>query len=310
MADRLWPALIAASSTLIWSPPTPAQQETFEQASAALVQRYLAEWSSPTPAALSYMDQLYPDRIDFYGRDLSHEALMNLKRKFAARWPERTLRVRPDSIRVRCNPAHLCSVQAVYDWQYRSPDRTAASTGTANLKLELQDGMTIVAEDGSVIPSNGATPPALVQQAPRPPTAPPPEATAKAQVAPEPTAPPETAKAPEPPPQVAKAQEPPPEVAKAQEPAPNPPAAHVAEAGPQQDQPAPAPQEAGPQWRDTVPKLADIAALRNAYQTHGGGQGLDHHVAGAEAGLPGRGDLRWRHGGSGRTWFGGRGAHR
>ncbi len=156
---------------MIFAPPTQAQNGSFEQASAAFVQRYVKEWSDPAPAVLAYMDQVYPDHVYFYGRELTHTALMNLKRSFAMRWPERSLSVRPNSIQVVCDPRHLCSVEAIYDWHYRSPERRADSSGSARLKLELQDGMTILSEDGNVIPSNRN--PSSMTQAQRAPLSPP-----------------------------------------------------------------------------------------------------------------------------------------
>lgn len=146
--------LIAVCNVMIFALPTQAQHKSFEQASAAFVQRYAEEWSGPAPDALAYMDKVYPDQVYFYGKQLTHMALMNLKRKFALRWPKRTLNVRPGSLQVMCDPNYLCSVKAIYDWHYRSPERQAESSGSANLQLELQDGMTILSEYGSVIPSN------------------------------------------------------------------------------------------------------------------------------------------------------------
>jgi hypothetical protein len=154
VADRLCWMLITVCSAMIFAPPTQAQSGSFEQASAAFVQRYVEAWSSPAPDALAYMDQVYPDQVYFYGKELTHTALMNLKHRFALRWPERALSVRPDSIQVMCDPNHLCSVEAIYDWHYRSPERQAESLGSATLQLKLQDGMTILSEYGSVIPSN------------------------------------------------------------------------------------------------------------------------------------------------------------
>jgi hypothetical protein len=162
--------MMAACSLMIISPaPTQAQEGSFEQASADFVKRYLEEWSRPAPDALAYMDQVYPDEVYFYGKELSHTALMNLKRKAATRWPTRTLSLRPNSIQVVCDPTHLCTVEASYDWHYRSPERQAGSSGSASLKLKLQDGMTVLSEDGSTIPSEGSIPSTGIQ---RPPLAP------------------------------------------------------------------------------------------------------------------------------------------
>jgi hypothetical protein len=141
---------------MIAQQPSPAHPGSFEQASADFIQRYLQAWSGPAPSALAYMDHIYPDQVDFYGKRMTHAALMTLKRKFVAHWPERTLSVRPDSIEAACDPDHRCTVQAIFDWHYRNSSRQAVSYGSASLTLDLQDGSTILSENGTVIPSSQA----------------------------------------------------------------------------------------------------------------------------------------------------------
>ena len=88
---RMWRLLAATGSLLMLAVPARAQGD-FERASAAFIQQYIQEWAGPTSTALAYMDQIYPDQVDFYGKTLTHDELMTLKRKFVARWPERSLR--------------------------------------------------------------------------------------------------------------------------------------------------------------------------------------------------------------------------
>jgi len=230
----MWRVLVAASCVMISPAASKAQDRSFEQASTAFVQRYLQEWSDPTQAALAYMDTIYPDRVEFYGKTLTHAALMNLKRRFAERWPERTLTLRPGSVHAACDPAHLCTVKAIFDWHYRSRERQAVSSGSARLTLKLQDGMTILSENGSVIPSNPNAAIALAQPPPAPPVAPRPAPPVAIQPAP--------SVAPQPPPDT-------------------PTAAIAAPAGPQ---PEPDLQQEAANRR----QQADIAALRNTYMAH------------------------------------------
>lgn len=175
-AGRIGRALAAAGCLMILAAPAEAQDWTFEQASTAFIQQYLREWSGPAPVALAYMDQVYPDQVDFYGKTLTHEELMNLKRKFVMRWPRRVLNVRPASIQVSCDPSHLCAVQAIFDWRYESQERQAVSSGSAGLKLVLQDGMTILSEDGATVTASLPAPPDLAQRKPAMPKAAQPEA--------------------------------------------------------------------------------------------------------------------------------------
>lgn len=164
LAGPTWRALVAIGCLMTLAMPAKAQDRSFEQASTAFIQQYIREWAGPAPTALAYMDQIYPDQIDFYGKTLTHEELMNLKRKFVLRWPKRMLNVRPASIQVFCDPNHLCTVQAIFDWHYESQERQAVSSGSASLKLVLQDEMTILSEDGAVVPASMHAPPDLVQR--------------------------------------------------------------------------------------------------------------------------------------------------
>jgi hypothetical protein len=153
--------------------PTPSQARdgSFERASTSFIQRYLQEWSGPTPAALAYMDKVFPDQVEFYGKPLNHAAVMSLKHRFAMRWPNRTLSVRPGSIGVACDPNNLCAVRAIFDWHYESPARQAVSRGSAILELELLEGMTISSENGKILPSVPIVAPAPVHPQPIPPIA-------------------------------------------------------------------------------------------------------------------------------------------
>lgn len=164
MTSRVFRAVFLATSWIaISAASSPSPDDTFEQASVNFIRRYLQEWSGPAAAALAFMDQVYPSEVNFYGQELDHADLMNVKRRFAARWPERSLTPRPDSMAVTCDTHHLCVVQTIFDWHYQNPQRQANSTGSASLQLQLQDGMVIVGENGSVI-SYDQTPPAAPAQ--------------------------------------------------------------------------------------------------------------------------------------------------
>jgi hypothetical protein len=67
--------------------PVLARPEGNEQTAVDFLLRYLAMWSAPNSQALPLMQGIYLDRASFYGEVLPHEALMKVKRRFAARWP-------------------------------------------------------------------------------------------------------------------------------------------------------------------------------------------------------------------------------
>jgi hypothetical protein len=147
--------LIAAFST-VWSivPVMAAVQgsdRTFQQASVDFIQTYFEKWSASNAAALSFVDEVFPDRIVYFDKTLTHAVLMDAKRRFVERWPERHFTARPETLHVTCNAQHLCTVWGLVDWTCRSPQRHDYATGTSEFSLQLQDGQVVVSENGFVV---------------------------------------------------------------------------------------------------------------------------------------------------------------
>ena len=133
--------------------PAPCQtvDRTFEDASVASVHTYMKLWSSPNPEAMVSMDRIFADEIVYFGEALNHSALMHRKRRFAERWPLRNFVVRNDGMSVSCDQQHLCTVWGLVDWHCGSPERHADAYGTSVFALQIQDGQTVLDEDGFVV---------------------------------------------------------------------------------------------------------------------------------------------------------------
>jgi hypothetical protein len=141
---------------VVWSavPVVTAAQENdqaFQQASINFIQTYFEKWSASNAVALSFVDEVFPDHIVYFDRTLTHAALMDAKRRFVERWPERRFVARPDTVKVTCNVQHLCTVWGLVDWTCRSPQRHDYDTGTSEFSLQLQDGQAVVSENGFVV---------------------------------------------------------------------------------------------------------------------------------------------------------------
>jgi len=100
---------------------------------------------------MAYMDKVFPDEILYFNQAVNHPELMQRKRRFAERWPLRSFAVRSDDISVSCDQQHLCTVWGLVDWLCRSPDRRATASGTSVFTFRIQDGQTVLDEDGFVI---------------------------------------------------------------------------------------------------------------------------------------------------------------
>lgn len=122
-----------------------------EGSSRRFLEQYLAAWSGGNDEALAFMREAYADAVTFYGKPVTGSAVLEEKRKFAARWPTRLYTLRPDSVRVRCTE-QSCLVGSLVDWYAHSDARGKTSRGAAELNLEWDpvSGM-IVSESGRVV---------------------------------------------------------------------------------------------------------------------------------------------------------------
>ena len=119
--------------------PSPADRlSRMTELSRDLTASYLRIWSSNDRAALADVEQVYGPLIVFYGQTLEQRHLAAEKRRFLRRWPVRSYALRPGTMQINCSlGAQGCTVQAVIDWEVRSPARREASRGTSSFKLGI-----------------------------------------------------------------------------------------------------------------------------------------------------------------------------
>ncbi len=129
------------------------------QAATEFLARYYGTWSQPNDVALGYVQSLYADLVDFYGASTPRQTILDMKRKFLERWPERQYSVRPESVKVDCTLSNrTCLVTGLVDWDCRSNARAARSAGQSNFSLRVifdQSGRAeVIGENGSVMPQS------------------------------------------------------------------------------------------------------------------------------------------------------------
>jgi hypothetical protein len=114
-------------------PNVAANQDTPPQGSLAgratnLVMALAARWSEPNADALRALDDLYVDKVYYHGKFTPRQAILQEKRHFAERWPQRSYKVRPHTITASCNPAtEMCRVQGIMDRELANPDTNTKS---------------------------------------------------------------------------------------------------------------------------------------------------------------------------------------
>ena len=138
-------------------PPQATEADlTPEQASRRFLGDYFGVWSASNLAAMAFVDGAYAALVDFYGKPTQRQVIIDAKRKYVERWPERSYLVRPGRLRLGCDAGSaMCLITDVVDWDCRSVARGAHSVGVADFTLRVAfvapGAGKIVLEAGSVI---------------------------------------------------------------------------------------------------------------------------------------------------------------
>ncbi|MCJ2014804.1 hypothetical protein [Methylobacterium sp. J-076] len=127
------------------------------EAAQALAMDYLSVVSAPGEAMVGAAPRFYGTRVRFYGRRTTLAALLDEKRGFVRRWPERRYAARAFS--TQCSPdGTSCIVRTIVDFSAANPQRGAVSRGASELVLEVSfagQRPVIVAESGRVLHRDG-----------------------------------------------------------------------------------------------------------------------------------------------------------
>jgi len=107
-----------------------------EEASRALASLYLDAWSSNGESGLRAIQDVTGPRVNYFGHSIDRSEVMATKRRFAERWPVRSYRHRPGSMKVRCE-GETCVVRSIVDWEAASPSRKARSRGSLRFELGI-----------------------------------------------------------------------------------------------------------------------------------------------------------------------------
>jgi hypothetical protein len=105
--------------------PTPRSNSSPPSDSSSLqvssVKRELFEFvgaaSLSNELSLSYLERKYPDEVNYYGKVLSKESVLNDKKTFFKKWPTRNYSIRLSSVTIACETAEKCKTDAILDWE-------------------------------------------------------------------------------------------------------------------------------------------------------------------------------------------------
>jgi hypothetical protein len=145
-------ATITASITAS-TPPDPPKASPAGRAM-AVVTSLATLWSAPNTDTLRGLDQFYSDKVFYHGKVLPRQAVLQDKRHFAERWPQRNYKIRPHSMTASCNAAtNTCRVQGIMERELANAAADTKSADVASFDVSFVrsgEALKISAETSSV----------------------------------------------------------------------------------------------------------------------------------------------------------------
>jgi hypothetical protein len=140
----------------------PSGSEIAERANAAqeLAVTYFDYWSSPNAQTLAATPEFYGPRVIFHGKSVTARELLEEKRRFVQRWPERRYRPRTDTMGIACEPGgRSCTVRSVFDFSASNPARGRRSQGIATIELVVSflGERPVITAESSLVHGRGAS---------------------------------------------------------------------------------------------------------------------------------------------------------
>jgi hypothetical protein len=133
--------------------PSVHEPDTARQRASAFIAEYFHLSSSEV---LDDFERDYAPYVSFYDKRVDHDTVMRDKTRFVHRWPQRSYRLREDSLDITCDHTlDLCMVTGLVDFECRSMERHAVSTGVARFYAGIWfrgEHAQIIAEQSDVMP--------------------------------------------------------------------------------------------------------------------------------------------------------------
>lgn len=135
--------------------PVKAQAPADAPASADLsgaVARYVADIYLPSGASDGAGQLTYEPQVAYYGKTVSAAAVLADKQRYVTRWPRRSYRLDPQTLKVSAGAGGLADVTFEYAFEVSDGKRTSAGRGRTRLTLRpVGMSFSITREDGEVI---------------------------------------------------------------------------------------------------------------------------------------------------------------
>jgi hypothetical protein len=135
--------------------PRPDTTDTLDSRARAFVEDYMRRTEGETGEVLAFVRNSFGAEIRYYGKVVPNAQVVEEKRRYLNRWPQRSYRLRPDTMRVQCDePRSTCQMSGELDYEVRDPKASRGSSGGATYELRVvftPAGPKIVEESGRTL---------------------------------------------------------------------------------------------------------------------------------------------------------------
>lgn len=137
-------------------PPQPPSQgaSTLEARARAFLDEYMRRMQASPSDALSYVQQILSPELTYYGKArMKADQVLTEKRRYLARWPQRSYQVKPETVQIACDVARA-ACRLTGELNYRAANAEKASSGSASFELRVSftsAGPRIVEESGRTL---------------------------------------------------------------------------------------------------------------------------------------------------------------
>jgi len=137
------------------APPRPvAIDPALEQRATAFVIEDMRQSQGSAADFMNYARRSLDERIDYYGKSTARDDVLKDKERYVRNWPNRSYRLRMDTIRTSCDPARsICQISGTLEFSHSNPANGKQSAGAASFEYGIRFG----ADGGKIFYEQGKT---------------------------------------------------------------------------------------------------------------------------------------------------------
>lgn len=146
---------LSAPSAIPTTPRSSLNQTSLEQRAVAFVTEDMNQSQGSAADFLSYARQKLDEKIDYYGKPTSRADVLKDKESYVARWPNRSYRLRMETIRTSCDESKSsCQISGIVEFSLSNTATGRRSSGTASFDYGVRfeaGGAKVFYEQGKVL---------------------------------------------------------------------------------------------------------------------------------------------------------------